>query len=158
MSKVRQYAASYEKMGWTKVISSLSKGCEGKTMGRDDARKSFERFNLSFEEAYRKQSTWVVTDPKLREELKVSLGRNVLGRYYEFYQAHGTALREETYGEGIVRYAPEDVGNYLSDLFYGGNGGPGGISSSRTTMSSSSSSGSGSGSWPLRHLGIGKSR
>ncbi|CAN1262650.1 Exocyst complex component EXO70H1 [Linum perenne] len=73
--------------------------------------------NSAFEEAYKKQSSWVVPDSKLRDEIKISLARNVGPVYRRFYEKYRTAVARE-FG-GVVRYAPDDLDNHWSDLFYG---------------------------------------
>ncbi|KAK7851569.1 exocyst complex component exo70h1 [Quercus suber] len=42
------------------------------------AKEIFRKFNSSFDETCRKQSSFVVSDPKLRDEMKVSLARKIV--------------------------------------------------------------------------------
>ncbi|KAL7173516.1 hypothetical protein ACSBR2_032888 [Camellia fascicularis] len=132
-AKVKQYAANYERMGWNKVIVSLPELNPTANISPDEARLRFRNFNTAFEEAYRKQTSWVVPDPKLRDEIRISLARKLVPAYGEFYVKFRTMFRRQMGDESIVRYAPDDVGNYLSDLFYGAG-------TSRSTSNSSSSS------------------
>ncbi|KAF8039886.1 hypothetical protein BT93_B2183 [Corymbia citriodora subsp. variegata] len=143
-AKVKQYVANYEKMGWSKVLASLPEAQPAAEMTTDEAKDTFRRFNAAFEEAYKKQVGWVVADPKLRDEIKVSLAKKLLPRYREFYETHGAPLRRDTFREGIVRFAPDDLGNYLSDLFHGSEG-SGSFSSGHSTSSSTGSSKKGRG-------------
>ncbi|KDP44174.1 hypothetical protein JCGZ_05641 [Jatropha curcas] len=102
----------------------------------------FKRFNSAFEELYKKQSSWVVPDSKLRDEIKVSLARKLVPAYRGFHQKFRAAVNRE-FGSNsrIVRFGPDDLGNYLSDLFFGTTGGPGSVSSGSSTPSFSSSRG-----------------
>ncbi|CAL5424317.1 unnamed protein product [Camellia sinensis] len=131
-AKMKQYAANYERMGWNKVIVSLPELNPTANISPDEARLRFRNFNTAFEETYRKQTSWVVPDPKLRDEIRISLARKLVPVYGEFYQKFRTMFRRQMGDESIVRYAPDDIGNYLSDLFYGAG-------TSRSTNSSSSS-------------------
>lgn len=133
-AKVKQFAANYERLGWGGVIGSLPED-PAAAMPVEEAKERFRRFNASFEQAHRKQSVCVVQDSKLRDEIKVSIARKVVGAYTEFYDANRAAWRGE---RNLVRYAPEDVGNYLSDLFFGSVGS--GSSSSLSSTSSTSHS------------------
>lgn len=143
-AKVKQYAANYEKMGWSKVLASLPEAqSPAAEMSINHVKELFRRFNAAFEEAYKKQVGWVVADPKLRDEMKVSLAKKLLPRYREFYETHGAPLRRDTFREGIVRFAPEDLGNYLSDLFHGSEEGSVSFSSSHSSSSSTGSSNKG---------------
>ncbi|KAH7542530.1 hypothetical protein FEM48_Zijuj02G0083800 [Ziziphus jujuba var. spinosa] len=134
--KVKQYTANYERMGWSKVFSSLPENPKAE-ISPEQAKSYFKTFNAAFEEAYRKQTSWIVPDPKLRDELKISVARKLVPLYREYYENHRVGLSRECGSESLVRYAPENLNNYLSDLFYG-NGGGGSISSSSSSSSSPS--------------------
>ncbi|CAN4098878.1 unnamed protein product [Withania somnifera] len=145
--KVEQYMANYKRMGWSKVVTSLPENSTAE-ISPAEAMECFCKFNLGFEEAYRKQSSWVIPDPKLRDEVKISLAKKILSAYQPFYVKHCGTVRGIGSGggvESIVRYAPDDLQNYLSDLFYGTGGSENGSttshgSSSRSTSTWSSSS------------------
>ncbi|KAK6142188.1 hypothetical protein DH2020_003000 [Rehmannia glutinosa] len=118
-SKVNRYLANYERMGWSKVITSLPEDPTA-DIPPEEVKECFRRFNLGFEETYKKQISWVIPDPKLRDEVKISLAKKIVPGYRAFYLKH----RENYIGvESIVRYAPEDLNNYLSDLFFAAGGG-----------------------------------
>ncbi|CDY31722.1 hypothetical protein HID58_015703 [Brassica napus] len=111
--KVSQYLEKYEKVAWGEVLTSLSEE-ERVVLEEDVAKERLKRFNEVFEEAFRKQSGWVVPDTKMREGLKDSVAKKltyVASLFYEKYHV-------ETWGD-IVRYVPKDLGNYLSDLYLG---------------------------------------
>ncbi|KAF7132671.1 hypothetical protein RHSIM_Rhsim09G0041600 [Rhododendron simsii] len=116
--KVRQYAANYEVTAWSKVFSTLPENSSD-GMSPEMVKTHFRQFNLGFEQVYRKQTSWVVLDGKLRDEIKVSIAKNLVPAYREFYDTHLVALSGEKNLEVLVRFAPENLGNYLSDLFHG---------------------------------------
>ncbi|GKD87119.1 exocyst complex component EXO70H1-like protein [Tanacetum coccineum] len=133
--KVKQYAGNYERMAWSKVISSLPENPIADGLTIEVARNSFRRFNLEFNEAYKKQSSWVISDPKFRDQIKISVAKKILPIYKMFYERY----REVFLGaDSVVRFAPDDLGNYLSDLFHG-TGAPGSHSSSSSSSSLSRS-------------------
>jgi exocyst complex protein 7 len=49
----------------------------------------------------------------------VSIARKVVTVYREFYEKHRLTVGGERNVGLYVRFAPEDVGNQLSDLFFG---------------------------------------
>ncbi|CAA7017711.1 unnamed protein product [Microthlaspi erraticum] len=111
--KLSQYLEKYEKIAWGEVMTSLSD--EGEIVMEEDAAKErLRRFNEAFEEAFQKQSTWVVPDSNLREDLKDSVTKKLTIAATTFFGKYHV----ETWGE-IVRFVPGDLGNYLSDLFIG---------------------------------------
>ncbi|OWM89329.1 hypothetical protein CDL15_Pgr024074 [Punica granatum] len=139
-SKFKQYIANYERVGWSRVIDSLPPPA-AHAADTNGVKDYFKRFNAEFESAYRKQLNWVVYNPELRDEIKVSLAKKLLPAYTALYKAHGTRLRRDAFRESVVRFSPEDLGNYLSDLFHG-NGESGSVSShSQASSSLGSSSG-----------------
>ncbi|CAK9151220.1 unnamed protein product [Ilex paraguariensis] len=136
--KVKQYASNYERMGWSKVMTSLPENPTAE-ISLEAAKECFRKFNTGFEEAYRKQISWVIADQRVRDVIKVSVAKKILPAYRDFYGKYRELFRGDMGEESVVRYAPDDLGNYLSDLFYGS-----GVSGSATSVSSpppSSSSG-----------------
>ncbi|KAL1201961.1 Exocyst complex component EXO70H1 [Cardamine amara subsp. amara] len=107
--KVTQYLEKYEKMAWGDVMTSLP----GDSTAETEAEEVLRRFNDAFEEAYKKHKTWVVPDPKLRDEIKASVARKLMPGYTGFYKKYPVGSRD------IVRFTPEDLNNYISDLYVG---------------------------------------
>ncbi|GMN57338.1 hypothetical protein TIFTF001_026436 [Ficus carica] len=94
--KVHQYATSYEAMAWTKVLSSLpDNNNASSSLPTEVVKESWGRFNASFEEAYRKQTSWIVQDRKLRDQLKVSVAKKLVPKYRAFYDANLAVLFAE---------------------------------------------------------------
>ncbi|KAK7851572.1 exocyst complex component EXO70H1 [Quercus suber] len=125
--KVKLFSANYERLAWGPVIATLPENPTA-TITPAQAKEIFRKFNSSFDETCRKQSSFVVADPKLRDEMKVLLARKIVRSYREFYDAHRSNVVGERNVGVTVRFAPEDVGNYLSDLFFGNNNSSGGTS------------------------------
>lgn len=117
-AKVRQYAANYERVGWSKVYASLPADPAAE-ISSEKSKEYFRALNVAFEEAYRKQTGWVVPDPKLRDEIKQSVARRLVPAYRTFYENRREGLIRECGSESLVVYAPENLDNYLSDLFFG---------------------------------------
>ncbi|KAI4386021.1 hypothetical protein MLD38_003994 [Melastoma candidum] len=158
-SKVREYAGKYERIGWAKVLSSLpeEKMTVTAEIGHDEVRGFIVGFNAAFEEAFARQASWVAPDPKLREEIRGSLAGKLLPAYRRVYAAFGKEKPRET----SIRFVPEDLENYLSELLYvtgGSRDDTLSYSDSTTgTSRSSRSSGSSTGSFPAHFLfGLGR--
>uniref|UniRef100_A0A6N2M0K2 Exocyst subunit Exo70 family protein n=1 Tax=Salix viminalis TaxID=40686 RepID=A0A6N2M0K2_SALVM len=113
--KVIQYASTYETMAWGNVFSSLPEK-NSPQLSPEAAKECFQRFDAAFEEACKKQASWVVPDRKLRDELKVSIAKELIPAYREFCDTHKVMLKDY---EVFVRFGPDDLRNYLSDLFHG---------------------------------------
>ncbi|XP_062081911.1 exocyst complex component EXO70H1-like [Humulus lupulus] len=137
-AKVKQYVSNYERVGWSKVFSALPENPTA-DITPEQARNIFNKLILSFEEAYRKQTTWVVPDQKLRDEIKVSVAKKLVTPYRQYYEMHRSALMRLCGSDSLVRYAPENINNFLSDLFFG-VGSVGSFPSSSTSPPSSTHS------------------
>ncbi|CAA7017710.1 unnamed protein product [Microthlaspi erraticum] len=107
--KVKKYVAKFEEIVWGEMMTSLP-------TAEEEAEEFLSRFSDRFEEAYKRQTGWVVTDPKLRDEIKVSVAMVIIPTYSEFYKKYRVGLRKN------VGFAPGDIGNYLSDLYFGSGG------------------------------------
>ncbi|KAI9153669.1 hypothetical protein LWI28_014787 [Acer negundo] len=136
-AKVKQFAGNYERLAWGHVFKTLPDPNTTIMISPGQAKDYFRNFNSSFEQAYKKQSQCIVPDPKLRDEIKASIERKLVAVYRDFYNKHRNTVRETSVGV-FVRYAPEDVENFLSDLFFGS------ASDSSVSMVSSASSASSS--------------
>ncbi|KAJ4849673.1 hypothetical protein Tsubulata_012135 [Turnera subulata] len=116
--KVNQFSENYEKLAWGHVIRSLQDNPAAAVISSDKAKEMFKKFNSSFEEAFRKQSTsCIVPDDKLREEIKESIARKLTAVYRDFYNKYRVLVGGQRNMGLFIRYDPEDIGNYLSDLF-----------------------------------------
>lgn len=114
--RLSQYLEKYEKIAWGEVMTSLSD--EGEVLLEEDvAKERLKRFNEAFEEAFKKQSEWVVPDSKLKDDLKDSVAKKLTDVASAFYKKYHVEAWEE-----IVRFAPEYLGNYLTDLYLGTGG------------------------------------
>lgn len=115
--KVKLYAANYGTLAWNKVFLCLPENLP-QEMSPDAIKGYFRQFYSAFDEAYRRQASWVVLDPKLRDEIKVSIASKLVPAYQEFYDTYLAILSEERNLEVLVRFSPNNLGNYLSDLFH----------------------------------------
>ncbi|XP_055831554.1 exocyst complex component EXO70H1-like [Solanum dulcamara] len=143
-AKVEQYMANYKRMGWSKVMMSLPENPTA-DISLAEAKECFCKFSSCFEETYWKQRSWVIPDPKLRDEVKISLAKKILSAYRPFYEKHCEKVAWMGSGggvESIVRFAPDNVQNYLSDFFYGT-----GSSENSSTSSSHGSSSLSNSTW-----------
>ncbi|KAJ4911027.1 exocyst subunit exo70 family protein H7 [Raphanus sativus] len=137
--KVKQYAEKFERLAWGKVLTPLPEYRE-EDITPEVAEELFARFDDEFEVAYRKQISWVVPDPKLRDHIKVSLSDKLMLVCNELCEIN----RFGSGGDGFnVRYAPEDIGNYLSDLYFGSRGSGSGSVSTKGSGSGTGSSSTG---------------
>ncbi|GFZ17464.1 exocyst subunit exo70 family protein F1 [Actinidia rufa] len=120
--QIRQYSTSYLRASWTKVLSCLKdEGIGGSTSNASKValKERFKNFNACFEEIYRIQTAWKVPDAQLREELRISISEKVIPAYRSFMGRFGNHLESGRHAGKYIKYTPDDLENYLSDLFEG---------------------------------------
>ncbi|RAL37359.1 unnamed protein product [Cuscuta campestris] len=122
-AKVRQFHVNYKRSSWNKIQgvlkidTSLPPNQAAKTL-----KEKLKMFNTYFEETCRAQTTWVVFDEQLREELRISVAgtlspayRNFIGRFYNVSESGKHADKH-------VRYTAEEVEARINELFQGNGG------------------------------------
>ncbi|KHN05940.1 Exocyst complex component 7 [Glycine soja] len=115
-AKVKRLTANYERVAWGKVLSSLPENPTAE-MSAAEARVMFGNFNFEFEKAYRRENTFTVPEQEFREEMKASLVRKITPIYREAYETHRIVMGTVREIREYVTFAPEDVENYMMNLF-----------------------------------------
>ncbi|GER31973.1 exocyst subunit exo70 family protein F1 [Striga asiatica] len=119
---VRQYATQYLRSSWSKTLACLKdEGIGGSSSNASKValKERFKSFNACFEDIYRIQTAWKVPDPQLREELRISISEKVIPAYRSFMGRFGSQLESGRHAGKYIKYTPEDLENYLLDLFEG---------------------------------------
>ncbi|XP_073141406.1 exocyst complex component EXO70B1 [Henckelia pumila] len=119
---IRQHATHYLRAAWTKVLSCLKDegiGGSSSSAAKVALKERFKNFNICFEDIYRIQTAWKVPDPQLREELRISISEKVIPAYRSFLGRFGSQLESGRHAGKYIKYSPEDLENYLLDLFEG---------------------------------------
>lgn len=123
--QIRQYATSYLRASWSKVLSCLKDegiGGSSSNASRVALKERFKNFNACFEDIYRTQTAWKVPDAQLREELRISISEKVLPAYRSFMGRFGSQLEGGRHAGKYIKYTPDELENYLLDLFEGSPG------------------------------------
>ncbi|KAA8543696.1 hypothetical protein F0562_021558 [Nyssa sinensis] len=85
--KVRQYLVNYQRSSWNKVLGVLkldNSSLASNVVTSEALKEKLKLFNTSFEEICKTQSTWVIFDEQFREELRISVVRNLSPAYCTF--------------------------------------------------------------------------
>uniref|UniRef100_A0A6N2MDH1 Exocyst subunit Exo70 family protein n=1 Tax=Salix viminalis TaxID=40686 RepID=A0A6N2MDH1_SALVM len=121
--QIRRYATAYLRAAWSKALSCLKDegigGSSNNASSKVALKERFKSFNACFEEIYRIQTGWKVPDAQLREELRISISENVLPAYRSFKGRFGSQIDSGRNAGKYIKYSPDDLENYLIDLFEG---------------------------------------
>ncbi|XP_051135339.1 exocyst complex component EXO70A1 [Andrographis paniculata] len=123
--KFRLAATSYQRATWVRVLYCLRdeglhvSGSFSSGVSKSALRDRFKAFNGMFEEVHRTQSTWLVPDPQLREELRISISEKVLPAYRSFLGRFRSHIESGRHPENYIKYSVEDLENAVLDFFEG---------------------------------------
>ncbi|XP_077236415.1 exocyst complex component EXO70A1-like [Tasmannia lanceolata] len=123
--KFRQSATSYQRATWIGILYCLRdegihvSGSFSSGVSKTALRERFKAFNSAFEEAHRIQGTWLVPDPQLREELRISMLERLLPAYRSFLGRFRHHLESGRHSDMYIKYSVEDLESALLDFFEG---------------------------------------
>ncbi|XP_039025922.1 exocyst complex component EXO70B1-like [Hibiscus syriacus] len=118
---VRNYHKVYQRETWLKLLGCISNQgltVKGKVV-KPVLKEKFKNFNAMFDEIYRTQSTWVVSDKQLQSELRVSIASVVIPAYRSFLGRYAGYLDPGRQTEKYIKYQPDDIETYIDELFDG---------------------------------------
>nr|GEU45613.1 exocyst complex component EXO70B1 [Tanacetum cinerariifolium] len=120
-AKVRQYHVNYQRSSWNKILNALK--LDNNNLSPNVASKGMKEklkiFNSQFEDICRTQSTWAIFDEQLKEELKVSVGGNLLPAYRNFLVRFQNIQDIQKYADKHLKFSVEDVEARIDGLFQG---------------------------------------
>ncbi|MED6171489.1 hypothetical protein PIB30_041166 [Stylosanthes scabra] len=131
-SWLKLYHKNYRKDTWSKVLQCLNPdGLQGnisvvspKDNNKDKVSKQmlkdkFKSFNSTFEDIYKTQSSWVVSDEQLKSELRASIAALVIPAYRSFFGRFKHHLQSSRHVDKYIKYHPEDIEALIEELFDG---------------------------------------
>ncbi|KAA8532232.1 hypothetical protein F0562_032265 [Nyssa sinensis] len=120
-TELRQYHKSYQRETWGKLLQCLKhEGLQvsGKVC-KPVLKERFKNFNTMFDEIYKTQATWVVSDDQLQSELRVSISAVVIPAYRSFLGRFRQYLESGRQVDKYIKYQPEDIETLIEELFDG---------------------------------------
>ncbi|KAL9689985.1 hypothetical protein QQ045_010378 [Rhodiola kirilowii] len=113
---VEYYATLYFRESWGKlvVLLNFNDSLIPYPGSRISIKKKLKAFNDAFDEMYRKQSKWVITERALRDKVCQVVQEAVVKSYTEFMSKYGHLLEQDI---TIVRYSPQGLESILGSLF-----------------------------------------
>ncbi|KAJ8535820.1 hypothetical protein K7X08_034221 [Anisodus acutangulus] len=123
--KFRIAATSYQRATWVRVLHCLRdeglhvSGSFSSGVSKSALRERFKSFNALFEEVHRTQSTWLIPDTQLREELRISISEKLIPAYRSFLGRFRSHIECGRHPENYIKYTVEDLENAVLDFFEG---------------------------------------
>ncbi|PIN09243.1 Exocyst component protein [Handroanthus impetiginosus] len=124
-AKVRQYHVNYQRSSWSKVLGVLK--VDNNAMSPNGASKNLKDklklFNSYFEDILKTQSSWVIFDDLLRDELRNAVCGTLSPVYRSFIAKLQNCPDSGKNADRYIRYSVEDVEARINDLFQGNSSG-----------------------------------
>lgn len=122
-AKIRQFHLNYHRSSWSKMLGLLK---PDSTDTSKSIKEKLKLFNTHFEDTCRTQSTWVIFEDQMREELRSSVAEKLLLAYENFIKRFQNIAEAGKQTEKTMKYSLQDMKARIDGLFEGGRGGRGG--------------------------------
>lgn len=117
-AKFQQHAMHYERATWSSMLSLLkddgAQSSSSRSSMRNVLKERLRSFYVSFEEIYKNQTGWLIKDPQLQEDLRISTSLKVIQAYRTFVGRHVNEISDK-----YIKYTADDLEDYILDLFSG---------------------------------------
>ncbi|XP_057527322.1 exocyst complex component EXO70A1 [Amaranthus tricolor] len=116
------YAAFYLRETWAKLPALLSREglilfSGGRATARDLVKRRLKKFNESFDEMYKKQSSWVVSDKELREKTWQLIVQTIVPVYRSYMQNYGPLVEQDPSSSKYAKYTAQSLEKMIMSLF-----------------------------------------
>ncbi|KAK0587071.1 hypothetical protein LWI29_016846 [Acer saccharum] len=112
--KFQQHATSYQRATWSSVLSFLRvDGSPGSCsiLKATTPKERCKEFSIAFEEVYKNQTQWSITDPQLQEDVRIANLKVI--HAYRFF------LGITRISDKHIKYSVDDLEKLLLDFFEG---------------------------------------
>ncbi|KAK9142150.1 hypothetical protein Syun_011550 [Stephania yunnanensis] len=123
--KFRHAATNYQRATWVRVLYCLRdeglhvSGSFSSGVSKTALRERFKTFNSMFEDVHRTQASWLIPDPQLREELRISIAEKLIPAYRSFLGRFRGHIESGRHPEMYIKYSVEDLEAAVLDFFEG---------------------------------------
>ncbi|KAL6979027.1 hypothetical protein U1Q18_020692 [Sarracenia purpurea var. burkii] len=124
-AKVRQYHLNYQRSSWSKALGVLkldNSSSLASNGGSNALKEKLNLFNMYMDDISRTQTTWIIHDEQLREELRASVAENLLPSYRNFLRRFQNLRELEEKHEKHIRYSEKKLESLVDELFRGSIG------------------------------------
>ncbi|XP_022131810.1 exocyst complex component EXO70A1 [Momordica charantia] len=116
------HGAVFLRDSWSKLPSHLSREglimfSGGRATARDLVKKRLKTFNEAFEDMYKKQSNWIITDKELRDKTCQQIVQTVVPVYRSYMQNYGPLVEQDASSSKYAKYTVQNLEKMLLSLF-----------------------------------------
>ncbi|KAL6532589.1 hypothetical protein OROHE_014011 [Orobanche hederae] len=122
-AKLRQYLGHYQRSSWSKVLGVLKPSSNTMSPNGKIMREKLKLFNSHFEEICKTQSSWVIFEDQLRDDLRISISETLIPAYRSFVARMQGLPDIGKNADRYIRYSVEDIEARIGGLFQGTSSG-----------------------------------
>ncbi|MQM05980.1 hypothetical protein Taro_038799 [Colocasia esculenta] len=116
------HATVYLRETWGKLPALLSREglilfSGGRATARDLVKKRLKAFNEAFDDMYRKQSNWVISENDLREKICQLAVQAIVPVYRSYMQTYGPLVEQDASSNKYAKYTAQSLENMIGSLF-----------------------------------------
>ncbi|KAI5354745.1 hypothetical protein PRUPE_1G459300 [Prunus persica] len=116
------YATVFLRDSWGKLPGHLSREglilfSGGRATARDLVKKRLKTFNEAFDDMYKRQSNWIVSDKDLREKTCHLIVQAVVPVYRSYMQNYGPLVEQDASSSKYAKYSVQTLEKMLLSLF-----------------------------------------
>ncbi|KAE8665575.1 WRKY protein isoform 1 [Hibiscus syriacus] len=116
------YSTVFLRESWGKLPGHLSREglilfSGGRATARDLVKKRLKTFNEAFDEMYKKQSGWVISERDLREKTCQLIVQAILPVYRSYMQTYGPLVEQDASSSKYAKYTVQGLEQMLLSLF-----------------------------------------
>ncbi|KAL8141404.1 hypothetical protein V2J09_007425 [Rumex salicifolius] len=117
-AKFGLFHMNYQKSSWNKAIGALKLD----NVGTASLRERINLFSNCLDETCKAQSSWVVADDQLREELKIVVAETLTSAYRKFLQRFRNSPEVGRNAASYIKYSVEEVDARINNELFQGSG------------------------------------
>ncbi|XP_074319693.1 exocyst complex component EXO70A1-like [Silene latifolia] len=116
------HAAIFLRETWGKLPTLLSREglilfSGGRATARDLVKRRLKKFNETFDEMHKKQSTWVIMDKETREKTWQLIVQAIVPVYRSYMQNYGPLVEQESSSTKYAKYTAQSLEKMITSLF-----------------------------------------
>ncbi|KAJ1405869.1 Exocyst complex component Exo70 [Sesbania bispinosa] len=113
------YAALYLKNSWEKLLPILKvqKDLLSSSVTSQDLVQRLKAFNLAFDERYKKQSNWAITDEIMRENICKHLVEGIVPTYKTYVKNYSLSIKNYAKAAKNIKYSTQSLESMIRTLF-----------------------------------------
>ncbi|TKY47981.1 Exocyst complex component EXO70A1 [Spatholobus suberectus] len=113
------YAELYLRNSWEKLLPILivRKDMLSSSVTSQDLVQRLNAFNVAFDEGYKKQSSWAITDEVLRENICKHLVEGIVPTYRAYIKNYSLSIENDAKAATHIKYSAQILENMIRSLF-----------------------------------------